>query len=188
MDRPIITPLILVRWNLACEDRALGTVRHAFKVTICPHTRSDDFLVIMRPILRLLAAASGSNGVVSRPIQHVDEMFYAAAVSRPSHHPQFIVITVFEESIRDHLISELADEELFGIRLDPKILYPQDSVLRIPDNIFASEPDNSDEVIQNLRHRITAPADQLVLAELLCSHIMDDYTVLAALSEYYRDT
>ena len=32
------------------------------------------------------------------------------------------------------LISELADDELFGVRLDPKILYPQDSVFRIPDN------------------------------------------------------
>ena len=110
-------------------------------------------------------------------------------MSRPSHHPQFIIIiTVFEEAIRDWLISELADDELFGVRLDPKILYPQDSVLRIPDDIFASEPDNSDEVIQNLRHRITAPADQLVLAELLRSHSIDDYTVLAALSEYYHDT
>ena len=188
MDRPIVTPLVLVRWNLASVDGALGTIRHAFKVTVSPHTRSNDVLHIMIPILRLLAATSKSNGVIPRPVQRVDEMFYAVPVSQPSHHPQFIVVTVFEESIRDLLISGLADEELFGIRLDPKVLYPQDSVLRIPDAIFASEPDNPDQVIQCLRHHITAPADQLVLADLLHSHVMDDYTVLAALSEYYLGT
>ena len=188
MDRPIVTPLVLVRWNLASVDGALGTVRHAFKVTVSPHTRSNDVLHIMIPILRLLARTSKSNGVIPRLVQRVDEMFYAVPISQPSHQPQFLVITVFEESIRDHLISELADEELFGIRLDPKVLYPQDSVLCIPDDIFASEPDNPDQVIQCLRHQITAPADQLVLADLLRSHIMDDYTVLAALSEYYRST
>ena len=139
-------------------------------------------------MLKLLWAAPGSNGVVPRPIHRVGEMFYATAVSRPSHHPQFIVITAFEESIRDRLLSELADDELFGARLNPKILYPQDSVLRIPNDIFASEPDNSGNVIQNLRERITAPADQLVPAELLRSHSMDDDTVLPALPEYYCDT
>jgi hypothetical protein len=77
---------------------------------------------------------------------------------------------------------------LFGIRLDPKVLYPQDSVLRIPDAIFASEPDNPDQVIQCLRHYITAPADQLVLADLLHSHVMNDSTVLTALSEYFLGT
>ena len=124
MDRPIVTPLVLVRWNLAGVNKALGTVRHAFKVTICPHTRFDDLLVVMRPILHLLAAAPGSNGVVPRPIHRVDEMFYATTVSRPSHHPQFIVITIFEETIRDCLISELADDELPGVRLEPEIASP----------------------------------------------------------------
>jgi len=167
MERPIIPHLILLRWTLFVEDSMVGTVRHSLEVSIYPHTRSEDLLIVMRPILHHLAIIPGSNGVIPCPVNRIDKMFYATAVSRPSHHPQFIVITVFEETIRDRLISELADDELFGVRLEPEILHPQDSVLRIPDDIFASEPDNSGDVIQNLRERITEPADQLILAELL---------------------
>ena len=124
MERPIIPPLILLRWTLFVEDSMLGTVRHALKVSICPHTRSDDLLIVMRPILHHLATIPDSNGVILRPINRIDEMFYATTVSRPSHHPQFIVITIFEETIRDCLISELADDELFGVRLEPEIASP----------------------------------------------------------------
>ena len=84
MDRPIVTPLVLVRWNLASVDGALGTVRHAFKVTVSPHTRFNDVLHIMIPILRHLAATSKSNGVVMEdcPINTPEQVYsYGPIVS-----------------------------------------------------------------------------------------------------------
>ena len=186
MAHPINPPLVLLRWTLCREDDMLGVCRYALKVKICPHTRADDLLVLLRPVIYLLATRPDSNGIISRPVKRIDEMFYATTVSHPSHHFQFIIITVFEEVIRDLLISELADEELFGVRLEPEKLRAQDSVLRIPDHIFRSEPDNDGDVILNLRERITEPAAQLVLAELLRSHRIDDYAVLSALTEYYH--
>ena len=55
MERPVIPPLIVFRWTLAVEDSMLGTVRHALKVSVIPHTRSDDLMVLVRHIIFLLA-------------------------------------------------------------------------------------------------------------------------------------
>ena len=104
----------MVWWSLAFEDDRLGTVRHALKVNICPYARADNLLVLVRPILTsLVSAAPDSNGVIPRRVNYLGEVFYATAVSQPSHHPQFIVITVFEEATRDLLITCLADGVLF---------------------------------------------------------------------------
>ena len=60
--------------------------------------------------------------------------------------------------------------------------------MRIPDNVIESEPDNTGNMIQALRREVTGHADQMTLTKLLRSRSMDDHTVIAALSEYYRDT
>ena len=164
----------------------LGTDRHALKVSICPHARTDDLLVLLRPVIHHLATIPDSDGVIPRPVKRINEMFYATSMSQPSHLPQFIIITVYEEVIRDLFISHLDDKELFGVRLVPEELRAQDSVLRMPDHIFTSEPNNDGDVIWSLREGVTEPAAQLALAELLRSHRIDDYAVLSALTDYYH--
>ena len=109
-------------------------------------------------------------------------------MSQPSHHCQLIVTTVFEEALRDLLITYLADGVLSGVRLELERLHPKDSLMCIPNNVIESEPDNTGNVIQALRMEITGGVDQMTPAELLCSHSMDDHTVFAALSEYYHYT
>ena len=114
------------------------------KVAVCPHARSDDLMVQVRPILVSLVPnpVSDSNGIIPRRVNRLDRIFYATTVSQPNHHPQFIVITLFEEAIRDLLITGLVDGVLFGVRLEPERLHPEDSLLCISDNVIESEPDN----------------------------------------------
>ena len=94
MERLNIPPLIVFCWNLAFENNRLGTVRHALRVTVFPHTRSDDLMIIVCPILASLVPnpVPDLNNVIPRPINHIDEIFYVTAVSQQSHHPQFIII------------------------------------------------------------------------------------------------
>ena len=54
---------------------------------------------------------------------------------------------MFEETIRNLLITGLADGVLFGVRLEPEGLHPEDSLLRISNNVFDSEPDNTGDVM-----------------------------------------
>ena len=95
---------------------------------------------------------------------------------------------MFEETICDLLITGLADDALFGVRLEPEVFHPKDSLLHIPEDVFESDPDNTGDVVQALWREVTGRVDQMALAELLWSHSMEDYTVLAALFEYYHDT
>ena len=115
MERRVPPPRFVFHWNLTSDDHMLGTVCHGLKVAICPHTRSDDLMILVWPILASLVPnpVLNSKGIVPRCIICLDKPFYATAVSQPSHHPQFIVITVFEEAIRDLLITCLADGVLF---------------------------------------------------------------------------
>ena len=133
MDRHNIPPLVTFHWNLAFEDNRLGTVRHVLRVAVCPHTRSHDLMVLVRPILASLVPdpVPDLNVIIPRPINRIDKIFYATAVSQPSHHPQFIVITVFEETIRNLLVTGLADDGLFGVCLELERLHPQDSIVLI---------------------------------------------------------
>ena len=151
MERTIIPPLVVFRWSLAVENSKLGAVRYALRVPVCPHTRYDDLMILVRPILFLLATVPDSNNVIPRPVNRIDEIFYATIVSQPSHHPHFIIITVFEETIRNLLITGLADDELFGVCLEPEVFHPKDSLLRILDGVFQSEPANTGNPIQALR-------------------------------------
>ena len=47
MERHNIPPLVVFRWNLAFEDNMLRTVCHALRVAVCPHTRSDDLMILV---------------------------------------------------------------------------------------------------------------------------------------------
>ena len=115
MERRIPPPRIVSHWNLAFDDHRLGTGCHGLKVAVFPHARSDNLMFQVCPILASLVPdpVPDSNGVIPRRVNCLGEVFYATAVSQPSHHPQFIVITVFEEAIRDLLITCLADGVLF---------------------------------------------------------------------------
>ena len=86
------------------------------------------------------------------------------------------------------MIFGLADGILFGVRLEPEGLHPEDSLFRILDDIFESEPKNTGDVIQALQRGVTGCVDQMALDKLPRSRSMDDYTMLAAFSEYYHDT
>ena len=98
------------------------------------------------------------------------------------------MITVFEEAIHNLLITGLADGVMFGVRLELERLHSEDSILCIPNDIIELEPNNTGNVIQALQREVTGRVDQMTLAKLLRSHNMDNHTVLAALSEYYRET
>ena len=98
------------------------------------------------------------------------------------------MITVFEEAIRNPLKTGLVDSVLFGGRPELERLHPKDSLLYITDDVIESEPNNTGNVIQVLWREVTGRVDQMTLAKLLCSHSIDNHTVLAALSEYYYNT
>ena len=160
MERPSIPPLVVFWWNIVFEDDRLGTVCHALRVTICPYTRSEDLIILVRPIIAsLVATVSDSNGIIPCPINRIAEIFYTTTISQPSHHPRFIIITVFEETIHDLLVTGLAGGELFGVRPEPERVHPQDSLLRIPNDVFECEPKNTGDVIQALRRGVTGDAD-----------------------------
>ena len=101
MERHVAPSLIVFHWNLAFDDHRFGTVCYGLKVAVCPNARSDDLIILIRPILASLFPDPfpDSSGVFPHRINRLDEIFYATAVSQCSHHPQFIVSTVFEEII-----------------------------------------------------------------------------------------
>ena len=67
---------------------------------------------------------------------------------------------MFEETIRDLLVTGLADGVLFGVHLELEELHPKDSLLHIPDDVFESEPDNTGDAIQALQRGVTGLIDQ----------------------------
>ena len=122
MERHVAPPLIVFRWNLAFDDHRLGAVCHGLKDAVCPHVRSDDLiLILVRPILASLVPdpVPDLSGIVPGCINRLEKIFYATAMSQPSHHPPFIVITVFEEAIHNLLITGPSDWVLFGVRIEP---------------------------------------------------------------------
>ena len=127
--------------------------------------------------------------LVPIPSSPIDEIFYATNVTQPSFHPQYDVITVFEETVLDSLLTGLADGVLYNVPLRPERLFPENIVLCIPDNIIDAEPDNAGNVVQALREdEVTSPVNQLALANILNIHDVDTHTVLAALLEYFLDS
>ena len=83
MERHNIPPLIVFCLNLAFGDHRLGTVHYGLKVAVCPHTRSDDLMILVRPILASLVPDPfpDSNGIIPCRINRIDKIFYATAVS-----------------------------------------------------------------------------------------------------------
>ena len=91
---------------------------------------------------------------------------------------------MFEKAILDSLLEGLADSVLYSVPLRPERLYPDDVVLRIPDDIIENEPDNDDNVVQVLREEVVGPVNQLALAKIISVHNVDAHTILAALLEF----
>ena len=75
----------------------------------------DDIMVLLRPLLVDLASHAN---------QLVDKIFFVTTMARPSVHPQFSIITLFEEAILDRLLASLADRILYGVHLEPERLHP----------------------------------------------------------------
>ena len=90
------------------------------------------------------------DSLVPIPSSPVGEIFYVTRVTQPNLHPQFSVITVFEETILESLLTGLADGVIYGVPLRPERLFPDDVVLCIPDDVINDEPDNAGEVVQAL--------------------------------------
>ena len=80
------------------------------------------------------------------------------------------------------------DGVMFDVCLEWERLHPDDSLLRIPDDVIDLELVNAGNMIQALREEVSGPVNQMNLTGLLCSHTMDTHTVLDALSKYFHDT
>ena len=109
-------------------------------------------------------------------------------MTQPSLHPQYAVITVFEETVLESLLTCLADGVIYGVPSRPECSFPDDVVLRIPGDIINDEPDNAGDVVQALRDEVTGPVNQLALVKILNMHNVDAHTVFTALIEYFRES
>ena len=49
------------------------------------------------------------------------------------------------------------DGMMFGVRLEPERLHPEDSLLRIPKDFIEIGPDNTGNLIQALHREVTDP-------------------------------
>ena len=180
MDCYINPPRVMFPWTLAYEAYQTEVVRFSLKeVVICPLTRSDDLMVLVRPIF---------DSLVPIPSSHIDEIFYVTRMTQSSFHPQYAAIMVFEETVLNRFLAGLADGVIYNVPLKPERLFPNNVVLRIPNDIIEAESDNADNVIQTLREEVTGPVNQLALANILNVHGVDAHTVLAALIEYFHDS
>ena len=118
----------------------------ALKVVIYPLTRSDDLMVLVQPIL---------DSLVPVPSSPIGEIFHVTKMTQPSCHPQYAVITVFEETFLNSLLTGLADGVVFDVPLKLEHLFPNNTLLRILDDIIEAEPDNANNVVQDLREEVT---------------------------------
>ena len=192
MDRYDNAPWVMFPWSLAYEEYRLQIVLFGLKVRVCPYTRSDDIMVLVRPLLASSIPVPVPNpnpaGLVQHPDSHTNEIFYVTTMALPSVHPQFAVITVFEEAVLNRLLTSLADGIIFDARLEPEHLHPDATLLCIPYDVIDSEPGNANNVIQALREEVSGHANQMTLAGILHSHNVDAHTVLDALTEYFHNT
>ena len=84
-------------------------------------------MILVRPIL---------DSLVPIPSSPIDKIFYVTKITQPSFHPQYAVITVFEETVLDSLLTDLMDGVIFDVPLKLERLFPDDALLRIPGNII----------------------------------------------------
>ena len=105
-------------------------------------------MILVRPIL---------DSIVPITCSPIDKIFYAIRMTQPSFHPQYAVITVFEETVLNSLLAGLADGVIYNVPLKPERLFPDDALLCIPDDIIETEPDNADNVVQALWEDVTGP-------------------------------
>ena len=87
------------------------------------------------------------DSLVPIPSLPINKIFYVTRVTRPSLHPQYAVITVFEETVLKSLLTGLADGVIYGVPLRSERLFPDHVFLRIPDDIINDEPNNASEDI-----------------------------------------
>jgi hypothetical protein len=179
MDRYVAPPRVICPWTLGYEAFQTEALRFGLKIAISALTRSKDIMVPVQHIL---------DNLVPIPSSPIDEIFYVTRVTQPCLHPQFAVITVFNEAILESLLTGLADGVIYGVPLRPERLSPTDVVLRIPDDVIDDEPNNADEVVQALRDEVSGPVNQMALANILNMHHVDAHTVLRALIEYFRES
>ena len=90
MNRNVEAPLVIHPYSLVYEQFRLQITLFALKIVICPYTRYDDIMVLIRPLIV---------GLVGHANQPINEIFMVTMVAQPSIHPQFAVITLFEDAI-----------------------------------------------------------------------------------------
>ena len=141
MDCDVDLPLVLYSYSLAFEQFNLGVVLFGLKLAICPFTRYDDTIVAIWSFLV----------VVDHPIRKV---FFVTSTVQPSIHPQFDIAALFNEDIRDQMVTGLADATLYDVHLEPEILDPGVTLLRLPGDLIDDRPVNADNVIQVLQEKV----------------------------------
>ena len=158
MDRYVNAPRVMFPWSLAYKDYRLQVVCFVLKVVICSFTRSEDPIVLAQPLL---------DSITPVPVVPVDEIFYVTKMMLPSIHPQFAMITVFEEAVIDSLLTGLAAGIIFDVQLNPECLHPDNTLICIPEDIIDSEPVNADNVIRAFREEVTGHVNHMTLADIL---------------------
>ena len=78
MDRYVEAPLVMHPYSLVYKQFRLWVTLLALKIVICPFTRYDDIMVLIRPLLADL---------VDHTNQPVDKIFMVTMVVQPSIHP-----------------------------------------------------------------------------------------------------
>ena len=96
MDRYVDIPLVMHPYSLTFEQFNLQVTIFGLELAICHFIRYDDIMVFLRPFL------VGAN-------QPVNKFFFVTSMKQPSVHPQFAVVTLSNEDIRDQLVTCLAD-------------------------------------------------------------------------------
>ena len=134
MDRYGNAPWVMFPWTLAYKEYQTEVVHFVLKMVICPLTRSDNLMVLVQSIL---------DSLVPVPSSPIDEIFYVTRVTQPSFRLHYTVITVFEETVLESLLTGLADGVIYDVPLRPERSFPNDVVLRIPNDIIDDDPDNA---------------------------------------------
>ena len=87
-NRYVKTPHVIYQYNLGYEQFRLQVVLHVIKITIYPYTRAYDILGLISPLL-----VNNDSELLG-----VHEVFLATKEELPSIHPQFAMLTMFEEA------------------------------------------------------------------------------------------
>ena len=169
----------MYHYSLIYDQFKLQVTLYTLKIAIYPYpyTRYDGIMGLVRPLL-----IDHANELLS-----IDEICMVKTVALPSIHPQFAVITMFEENTLNKLLASLTEGMLYHVRLELERLDPDATLVCIPNDLIIAEPLNANKVAQALRDNISQGFHQMTLTGILHSHHVDTSTVLDALAAWFCD-